>query len=418
MREVVITGLGIVSPIGVGSDEVWDAIAAQRSGVRPLPHLARAGWMAPFGGEVVDFDPKSLIQPRKSIKVMSREIQLGCAAAELAWQDGRLADATLDAERFGVVGAAGLLYCELDELRIPFVEWTKHEEFAIHRWSREAMGEMYPLWMLKYLPNMPACHIGIRYDARGPNNTIAAGDVSSLLAVAEGADVIRRDLADVMLIVGTGSRINVTDLMWHRGARLAPNGAGDPARVCRPFDADRSGLVYGEGAACLVLEGREHAERRGRRPLARVAGFASRYEPAAETLRPTGDAIGRAIRAATSAAGLESFHLGHVNAQGNSTREDDEAEAQAIRSTLGDVLVSAPKSFFGNLGHGSGMVELAVSVLALGKRVVPPTLNYETPDPQCPVNVATDLQPSDRPAFIALNHNTTGQATAVVVARP
>lgn len=418
MREVVITGLGIVSPIGVGCEPVWDAIVAQRSGVRPLPLLATAGWPAPFGGEVVGFDPKALIQPRKSIKVMSREIQLGCAAAELAWQDGRLANATLDADRLGVVGAAGLLYCELEELRVPFVEWTKHEEFAIHRWSREAMGEMYPLWMLKYLPNMPACHIGIRYDARGPNNTIAAGDVSSLLALAEGADAIQRDLADVMLIVGTGSRINVTDLMWHRGARLAREGVGGPAGACRPFDADRSGLVYGEGAACLLLEGRDHAERRGRRPLARVAGSASRCEPSAETLRPTGDAIGRAIRAALGAAKLESFHIGHVNAQGNSTREDDEVEAQAIRRTLGDVPVSALKSYFGNLGHGSGMVELAVSVLALGKRVVPPTLNYETPDPQCPVNVATELKWTDRSAFVALNHNTTGQAAAVVVAQP
>ena len=207
MREVVITGLGIVSPIGVGREQVWDSIVAHRSGVRPLPHLASAGWLAPFGGDVVDFDPKELIQPRKSIKVMSREIQLGCAAAELAWQDAGLGDATLDPDRFGVIGATGMLYCELEELRIPFREWVKHEEFEIHRWSREAMGEMYPLWLLKYLPNMPACHVGIRYDARGPNNTIAQGDVSSLLAVAEASDVIRRDLADVMIV----SRHGVAD---------------------------------------------------------------------------------------------------------------------------------------------------------------------------------------------------------------
>jgi 3-oxoacyl-[acyl-carrier-protein] synthase II len=270
--------------------------------------------------------------------------------------------------------------------------------------------------MLKYLPNMPACHIGIRYDARGPNNTIAEGDVSSLLALAEAADTIRRDQADLMIVGGTGSRLNVTDFTWHGGARLAQSGDDDPATTCRPFDAGRRGLVYGEGAAQIVLESREHAERRGRRPLARIAGAACRTEASAQSLRPTGSAIRRAIRAALDAAGLESFHVGHVNAHGAGTREDDPIEAQAIRALLGDVPVSAPKSYFGNLGHGSGMVELAVSLLAMGRGVIPPTLNYETPDPECPVNVVTELRPTDRDAFLALNHNTTGQAAAVIVA--
>ena len=203
MREVVITGLGIVSPIGVGRDQVWESLAARRSGVRPIAQLADAGWIAPWGGEVVDFDPKEYVQPRKSLKVMCRDIQLASAAAEMAWQDARLAEATLDPDRFGVIGAAGLMYCDLDELREPFQAWINQEDFDIHRWSQRAMGELYPLWMLKYLPNMPACHVGIRYDARGPNNTISQGDASSLMAIAEAADLIRRDLADVV-IVGAG----------------------------------------------------------------------------------------------------------------------------------------------------------------------------------------------------------------------
>jgi 3-oxoacyl-[acyl-carrier-protein] synthase II len=414
-REVVITGLGIVSPIGVGREAVWDAIVARRSGVRRQPLLAEAGWLAPFGGDVSDFDPKALIQPRKSIKVMSREIQLASAAAELAWQDAGLEGATLDPDRFGVVGAAGVMYCDLEELRIPFIEWIKQEDFDIHRWSRSAMGELYPLWMLKYLPNMPACHIGIRYDARGPNNTIAQGDVSSLLALGEAVDVIRRGQADIMIVGGTGSRISLSDVMWHRGAGLACNGKADPTEICRPFEAGRSGMVCGEGAAQIVLETREFAELRGAKPLARVASAATRTEPAAVVQQPTGDAIRRSIRAALAAAGVEPGEIGHVNAHGLSTREDDPIEARAIRDTLGDVPVTALKSYFGNLGQGSGMVELAVSLLALEKGAVPPTLNYETPDPECPVNVVSELQVTDKNTFVKVSHNATGQAAAVVV---
>src|SRR5690606_17241268 len=136
----------------------------------------------------------------------------------------------------------------------------------------------------------------------------------------------------------------------------------DPTTICRPFDADRSGLVLGEGAAQLVLESREHAERRAMRPLARILGDASRMELVTDTQQPTGSAIRRAIRAALKAAACDASDIGHVNAQGNSTRDDDRIEAQAIREILGDVPVTAPKSYFGNLGHGSGMVELAFSL--------------------------------------------------------
>jgi 3-oxoacyl-[acyl-carrier-protein] synthase II len=206
--------------------------------------------------------------------------------------------------------------------------------------------------------------------------------------------------------------------MWHRGARLARDGKFPPDAVCRPFDAERSGQINGEGAAQIVIETREHAERRGARIMGLLAGSATRYEPVADGLQPTGRAIGRAIRAALAAAEIEPPDISHVNAHGNSTLEDDPIEARAIRDALGDVPVTAPKSFFGNLGHGSGMVELVISLLAMSRGVVPPTLNYETPDPDCPVNVVTEIQPAKGRAFVKLNHNATGQAAAVVVSAP
>jgi 3-oxoacyl-[acyl-carrier-protein] synthase II len=377
--------------------------------------LATTNWPAPFGGEVLDFEPKELIEPRKSIKVMCREIQLASAAAEMAWQDAELPRASIDPERFGVVGGAGIMYCDLEELRIPFVEWIKQQDFDIHRWSREAMGEMYPLWMLKYLPNMPACHIGIRYDARGPNNTIALGDVSPLLAIAEAADVIRRDQADVMIVGGTGTRLHVADFLWRGTDRVARSNNGDPESACRPFDAHRSGMVYGEGAAQIVLESREHAERRKAKSIGRILSTATRCEMAADEKLPTGDAIRRTIEAALAAAHMHPADIGCVNAHGNSTLEDDAIEAQAIRDVLGDVPVTAPKSYFGNLSAGSGMVELVVGLLGLVKDCIPPTLNYETPAPDCPVEVVADMRPNDRGTFIKLNHNITGQAAAVII---
>ena len=371
-REVVITGLGIVSPIGVGREAVWDAIVARRSGVRTLPELAAAGWIAPFGGDVPDFDPKELIQPRKSIKVMSREIQLASAAAEMAWQDAGLGEATIDPERFGVVGAAGVMYCDLEELRIPFVEWIKQEDFDIHRWSRKAMGEMYPLWMLKYLPNMPACHIGIRYDARGPNNTIAEGDVSSLLALSEAADVIRR---------GSCRR---DDRRRHRLAdqHFGPDVASRrPAWRCngkrrsgRRF-AGRSmpsgaGMVYGEGAARdRARKPRACRAARRAKPLARIAGAATpnrtggRSNCSRRAMRFAGR-FGRRWRRPKSSRATSATSTPMATARAKTIR----SKPGRFATTLGDVPVTAPKSYFGNLGQGSGMVELAVSLMAMRAR--------------------------------------------------
>jgi len=193
----------------------------------------------------------------------------------------------------------------------------------------------------------------------------------------------------------------------------------DPAAACRPFDADRDGMVLGEGSAAFVLESRRHAEARGATILARLAGCSNRWGSGQNSRERRASAIRHAIRGVLDGAGLRPADVGHVNAHGLGTTEDDQIEAQAIHDLLGDVPVTAPKSYFGNLGAGTGAVEMAVSVLAIRHGLVPPTLNYERPDPQCPVRVVHKQPMSGaKPVGLVLNHSANGQAVAVVLAAP
>jgi len=205
-REVVITGVGIVSPIGIGRETFWQNLDAGQGGVQSLSLFAGKRDI-PFqiGAPLVGFEAKDYVQPRKSLKVMSGEIQVAYAAGALAMQDAGLAKGALDPSRFGVVLGSELLYGELPEVVDCFAHCHVDGEFHFERWGDAAFKDLFPLWMLKYLPNMAACHIGIAHDARGPNNSIVEGQVSSLLAIGEAFSVIQRGLADVMLAGGSGS---------------------------------------------------------------------------------------------------------------------------------------------------------------------------------------------------------------------
>jgi 3-oxoacyl-[acyl-carrier-protein] synthase II len=413
--EVVITGIGITSPIGVGTEAVRSALAEGRSGVRRLQLFDTPEFPVRVGGEVVGFDAKEYVTPRKSLKVMSRAIQLAFASAQMAVKEAQLTSAGVDPDRFGVVFGADMIQVEPDELVNAFRACIEGGQFHHARWNEQAIGELYPLWMLKYLPNMPACHVAISLDARGPNNTIVLAEASSLLAVAEGMRVIERGQADVMIVGGTGSRLHPLNWAFRDHVLHSPRHE-QPEAVSRPFDASRDGMVYGEGAAALVLESRQHAQARGARALARVLGFANTFEAATPGRPWTGRAIRSAITGSLRAAGLAAAEVGHVNAHGLSTVGEDRVEAQAIRETLGDVPVTAPKSFFGNLGAGTGAVELIASVLAIDSGQVPRTLNYQTADPECPINVVGgSALETRRKTALVLNQTLMGQSVALVL---
>ena len=413
MHDVVITGIGIVCPLGVGREAVWSAIENRQSGVRELDFLANTHFPALIGGMVPEFEPKQYVKPRKSLKVMCRETQLGFTAAELAWNDAGLDEAQVDPDRLGAVLGANLFRSELEDLTELYRVAIAKEEFDFTRWG-EAMREMYPLWMLKYLPNMTCCHVGIAHDARGPINTIVEGNVSGLLAMIEAADVIARGHADVMFAGGTATMLSMVELCWRGGAEMSP-GSANPAGACKPFDARRDGTVGSEGAALFMLENVTHAEQRGAKILGRLLGYGRRCEPCAGTQKPTGQSIRQAIEAALAMGHVPASEVGHVNAHGLGTVEDDAIEALAIEQTLGDVPVTAPKSFMGNLDAAGGAAELAISLLGLQHGEVPPTLNYEHPDPACPVDVVALPRPARSPAVLALSHKLTGQAVSLLV---
>jgi 3-oxoacyl-[acyl-carrier-protein] synthase II len=421
-RSVVVTGLGMVSPIGIGREAFAQGLLARKSGVRPISSIDTSELSIHIGGEVRDFDPKRYVRPRKSLKVMSREIQFAFTAADLAMNDAQLATGPgaakqCDPDRLAVVFGSDMIYCEIDEMVEAFRRCLPGGRFDFSRWGPLAMPQIYPLWLLKYLPNMPACHVAIANDARGPCNAPTLGDASSLSAVAEGFRLIERGAADCVIVGGTGCRLHPTCLTF-RTNQWYSTWQGAPEEASRPFDRRRCGQVPGEGAGALILEAEEHARARGAAPRARVLSVVSRFEPVHNERPPKGTAIRASMAAALDEARIAPAEVGHVSAHGYGTIPHDRAEAQAIHDVLGDVPVTALKSYYGNLGAGSGAIEMAASVLALSGGKIPATLNYEHPDPDCPLNIDCDDAIARGSTAMVLSQATTGQALAVVLAAP
>ena len=417
-RDVVITGVGVVSPIGVGRNDFWQSLCDGQTGIAPV-QIAEFGRQHPMVGELRDFDAKQYVKPRKVMKLMCREVTVAFAAAELAIADAQLDTNAVDSERFGVVFGSEMFYGHPAELAEVHRHSIVDGHFDIRAFGAHLEAEMFPLWMLKFLPNMSACHIGIAHQALGANNTIVQGSASGLLALAEATAVIQRGWCDVMITGAGGTSMNPLRVIYQSDDLFSKQAASAPAQP-RPFDVQRDGMVRGEGGCAFILEEREHALARGAQPLCQVSGVgmsvgqlaAGQYVGAAQ------DAIERSIDWALSAADCRAADIGHVNAEGLSTIDADPREARAIQSRLGDCPVLAPKSYFGYLSAGSGAVEMAASALALHEGRVPATLNYSSPDPECPVQVIRDeCLEEQHDAALVLSQSTTGQAVAAVLKR-
>jgi 3-oxoacyl-[acyl-carrier-protein] synthase II len=414
-HDVVITGMGIVCPHGIGNKAFWEALCAGRSGIRPIGLFDASGLPVRIAGEIPEFSPRPFIANRKSLKVMARDSQIGVAASVLACQDAKIERGNTDPERLGVLLGADKIAGSIHESQESYRKCIERGRFQFGRWGQHGIPASFPLSFLRVLPNMVASHVSIAHDARGPCNTIHQAEASSLLAIAEAMRVIQRGAASVMLAGGASSRMTPYDWVGHCISGRLSTSLREPSEVLRPFDADRTGEVFGEGAALFVLEDRGHAERRGATILARIAGAAAANQPY-RTDQSIAAGLCQAIAKALREAGLTARDIGHVNAHGAGSPEDDAVEAQAISAMVPGTPVFAPKSYFGNLGAAGGAAEMAATVLAVRNGLVPKTLNYLRPDPRCPVPVVRDRPLTGlKPTALVVNCTRIGQAVALVI---
>ena len=441
-RRVVITGLGVVCPLGLTPEDLWAGLVEGRSGVGPLESFPSAGLplhhaaeARGFTGDIDNFGPldgerKKAI--RKGLKVMCRESQMAVAAAQRAIHDSGLfaADAkagSVQPERFGCVFGSDYMLTLPEDFTASVAKCRGADgAFEFDRWATDGMPQLTPLWLLKYLPNMPASHIAIYNDLRGPSNSLTLREASGHLALGEAAITIQRGAADIMVVGATGTRVHPMKTVHAlQSEQVALDDAAttgscptDPTTWSRPFDKSRKGMVLGEGAAVFILEELEHARARGATIHGEIVGHAARNAGLAGGIGLKQKALALAMRRALSMANVTASELSHIHAHAASTVVGDREEAAAIHEVLGPAAATIPtvaaKSHFGNLGAGSGLVECMGSILAMRHGELFPLLNFEEADPDCRIRAARRGDPSGT-VFISSAVTPQGQAGSVVI---
>lgn len=436
-RRVVITGMGQISPLGNSIESMWEHLSTGKSGVGILQSVPVENFTTDIGGECSDFDgsidnfgsPDKLLKRniKKALKLMCREIQVGVAASQLALQNAGLAGAdkdpaTHDPTKIGTMFGSDYIITSPGEYSAGIAECLSDEgDFDFEKWAEQGIPKVEPTWLLKYLPNMPASHVAIFNDLQGPSNSLTVREASSNIAIGESVTIIRRGSADIMVTGATGSRIHPLRtihvcLQEQLADRNGAAAGGDATKACRPFDVDRSGMVMGEGAGVMILESLESAQKRGATILGEIIGYGSSAVMLPEGTADYKTALGNAIASAMEVAGVSADSIGHVHAHGLGGLRCDEEESAAIMELLGDKPVTAAKSYMGNLGAGSGMVEAISSVVAMQKDQLFPVLNCDSVDPKCKLNVVTQ-KTAPGSSFINLNVTPQGQASATIIKR-
>jgi 3-oxoacyl-[acyl-carrier-protein] synthase II len=390
MRRVVVTGMGVVSPNGIGRRAFSEAIVEGRSGVSFIESFDTTGQPVLIAGEVKNFDVVPFLgEHKKNAKLMSRAVKFAAGASALAVDDAGLPTDRLDPSRFGVCMGTGITPVDVAELAGPVARGLGPDGvFDLGRFTLAQAESIFPLWLLRHLPNMAAAHISILHHAMGPNNTIVTACAAGTQAVGEAFRLIARGDADAMLAGGCDSRLDPLLMVAYHAMKAVSASNRPPSEVSRPFDGERDGFVLGEGAAILVLESLQHARRRRAKIYAEVTGYGSSFDAYGIT-RPEPDGKGAAIAmmAALREARVDPIDIDYINAHGTSTRLNDIMETRAVKQVFGDRACSIPmssqKSMVGHLIGASGALEAAATALSLERGVVPPTINQATPDPAC-----------------------------------
>jgi 3-oxoacyl-[acyl-carrier-protein] synthase II len=375
-QRVVITGMGAITPVGHTVAETWDSLKAGHSGVARITLLDPTPWACQIAGELKGFDPHQFI-PRKKARHMAVASQIAVIATGQALEDARLDLEQEDRDRIGVfIGTAGGSSVE-------------ETERIFERLMEKGPGRLSPFQVIRLWPNMAAYFVAEKYQVRGHNGTVCTACAAATQAIGEATEVIRRGEAEVMITGGTESMMSQTMLAGFIAMRALPtNYNDDPERAMRPFDANREGFVGSQGGAMFILESLAHAQARGARIHAEVLGFGTSND-AFHMIAPDPEGSGAAlaIRRALADAGVEPQDVDYINAHGASTLLGDVAETKAIKAAYGkhayDIPVSSTKSMIGHLMGATGAVEAMACVMSIQKGIIHPTINYETPDPEC-----------------------------------
>lgn len=425
MHRVMVTGIGIVSPNGIGRRAFGDAIVEGRSGVSLIESFDTTGLPIKIAGEVKNFDVLPYLgDNKKSAKLMSRAVGFAVGAASLAVEDSGIITSTLDPARFGVCMGTGITPMDVIDLVGPMGKAIGQDGgFDLAKFALARAETMFPLWLLKHLPNMAAAHISILHHAMGPNNTIVTACAAGTQAVGEAFRLIARGDADVMIAGGCDSRLDPQLLVAYHAMKTVSSSLRPAAEVSRPFDGERDGFVLGEGAAVLILESLRRARRRKAKVYAEVTGYGSSFDAYGIT-RPEPEGKGAAIsmRAALREARVDPADIDYINAHGTSTRLNDLMETVAVKRVFGHraptIPMSSQKSMVGHLIGASGALEAAATAMSLDWGVIPPTINHSTPDPRCDLDyVPNTAREQTLKTAISNSFGFGGQNASLVMAR-
>ena len=432
--RVVITGLGAITPLGLTAGDMWKGLCAGRCGIGKIRAFDPVGFSCELAGEVPDYNIRDYVPKsrRKSVKLMSRDIELSVIAANEALTGSGIITQGIDPERINVDPermainlGAGLISCDLVELAPAVAASITDGRFDIHKWGKDGLEMVTPLWLLKYLPNMLACHIGIIHDIQGPSNSITCAEASAHLAISEAAQIIARGDSDIALAGGAEAKVNpivmIRQCLLKRA--ISDNGS-DPDSACRPFDANAKGSVFGEGAGIIVLENLENAKKRGAKIYAEIAGVgaSNNINPSYEYLEPDAKGTQIAIEKALVDAEIEPNDLDLIIPHGIGVPTDDLAEAKAIERALGEaatnIAVWPTKSMLSNTGAAGGAIDVIAAVYSITEGRIPAAKNCDNKADGCNLNIVKQAQQTNINYALCCSYTYGGQTAAVVLKRP